>query len=255
MNQLLGFLPLLSRWFRHRVVRGRRVSQMVHVAVLFTLVRLATVLAQTDEDVDADVRALYSNIINQETPTALSISTNTISQLDVATKEYVISLLIDRLSSTNQLGKLVNHADTKHDLNLEAGRCAWVLEKLLSTSLPPITANTPARDLTLAAYKSAVWARRAQSKVQVAGKTADLPPEQRLSLASDTNTSFLLLAELALDEWVDVRAAVAANPSTSIFTILFLNRTEQDGAILETVRKNLMRSRTLQSDPWYATAQ
>jgi hypothetical protein len=145
-------------------------------------------------------------------------------------------------------GKMDSRKDgnvVRQDLFIKCGRAAWILEQLLGCELPTLTETTT--DLEMRNFDFETNCKIEESFVP-AGKlinTSVLSVQDRLSLASSTNTLGVIMARLTKDSDVQVRRLLAANPHTPVFVICQLRDFDSDTNVKSLAIKNLQTSRTL----------
>lgn len=135
--------------------------------------------------------------------------------------------------------------DLHHDISIEGGRCAWMLEELLNCRLPNVTRKSSSEQL---AQSRGVALRKMQTVMKgetITTDTSGISRDQRISMAENTTTEKAILASLSTDKDVSVRAAVARNTQTPVTVLTKMIRNDSAPHVRQLAIKNLEVSRTI----------
>jgi hypothetical protein len=144
---------------------------------------------------------------------------------------------------------MTGNVESKHNLSLASGRAAWLAEKMLGSSLPPITGTTSEKVLAetrglLQTKQNEIDGARYDGVLKLLREEIPkLPLERRLELAQTNSIDVILLGVLAFDADPRVRLAVAKNDLTDGRHLRELMEREKEGEIYDEAKKYVYLTR------------
>jgi hypothetical protein len=161
-------------------------------------------------------------------------------------------VLVENIKSTVQLGP-ISDLKSSHDLTIEGGRCAWVLEHILGCKLPAITPATDknerenARQIVIKTFIEIGDKRKATALADARKKAAALSQKEKFASAQSVRTDPMLLSVLAEEQDAAIRCKIAANPRTPINDVAKLMK-DSESTVRKIAVDNLSYSRPALSE-------
>ena len=222
-----------------------RLQVVIGVSLLFMSVSLTSFAGIRMDDTQAKKTALdqYRQLIDSESVdelnSLLQAWNTTLSQKD---SEYLYEHLIQCLNSKNNLPSLSQEPGVnKHDLSLEAGRCALALDHLLKIDLPAIVRESDGNQITTA-RQQALFAVLEAPPIPYAIDLSGMSRKQRLAMAESPTTEGEVLALLVANSSEKIRLAIAKNPNTSVRTLFGLLKNDKSEKVREEAAKSLEKA-------------
>jgi len=166
-------------------------------------------------------------------------------------REELFFLLMQGMRSKQKLTEFTSKSSkVKHDLSLEAGRAAFILEILLDETIPPITKGSNEKSISMsvneALKKIKIVIAEHKNNIDDLVYVESLSINERLDLAKNSAISARMMKKLSSDPEIPVRKAVAANPNTSVHDLINIAKHDSDQGVRETATKNLKYSRSFE---------
>lgn len=137
-----------------------------------------------------------------------------------------------------------NSTIIRQDIFIQGGRAVWLLEQLLSRSLPEISETTNEDEYKDVLLDIHYIIRETLLPSEAPRSISGLSAEQKRRLATAADSNEVIFWKLANDEDQDIRRLVAANRETPVHVLGKLADRDKDEEVRKLASKNLEHARS-----------